>query len=95
MTLCYTGTEDQIIIAINQINTNCGLPFRGTQTWDIPKKAYSYDFWFIYMPPTGGWIREDGTYFTQQQMIDGVVNVSIQESQPDWWPPPPSHSGGN
>lgn len=84
--LAFTGTEEQIIAAAARIDSNCGLPFRNTNTWDVPKKAYSYDFWFIWMPEEEGYTREDGTYFSQAEMIDGVVNVEIQDSQPDWFP---------
>jgi hypothetical protein len=83
----FTGTEVNIIIANLQIDQNAGLPFGGTETWSIPQQAYLQDFWFIPMPTPEGWRREDGTYFTQEQMIDGVVNVNIQESQPNWFPP--------
>ncbi len=89
MTLYFTGTEENIINANQKISQNLGLPFRGTTTWADPQKAYQQDFWFILMPPEDGWTREDGTHFTQEQMIDGVVNVNIEESQPDWWPPFP------
>jgi len=85
----FTGTEENINLANQQIDNNLGLPFGGTNTWSIPRQAYLQDFWFIPMPPPEGWKREDGTYFSQQQMIDNVSNVDIQESSPDWWPPAP------
>jgi hypothetical protein len=90
MTLYFTGTEENIIIANNQIGQNLGLPFRGTLRWADPLKAYQQDFWFILMPDSDGWTREDGTHFTQEQMIDGVTNVNIEESDPNWFPPPPT-----
>lgn len=85
----FTGTQDNILIANQQINQNAGLPFRETLTWAIPQQAYLQDFWFIIMPPPEGWRREDGTYFTQQEMISNVINVNIEESNPSWWPPFP------
>lgn len=86
-TTYFTGTEVNINTAVAQIDTNCGLPFEGTNTWDIPKRAYQKNFWFILMPPPDGWRREDGTYFTQEQMINNVSNVNIEESDSSWFPP--------
>lgn len=85
MTLSYVGTQENITITLDQINQNLNLPFGNTISWDIPKKAYQQDFWFIFSPPQEGWTREDGTHFMQEQMISGVINVEIQESQPDWF----------
>ncbi len=93
MTLYFTGTEENIINANQKISQNLGLPFRGTTTWADPQESYNQTFWFILMPPVEGWTREDGTHFSQEQMSDGVENVNIEESQPDWWPPFPP--GGN
>lgn len=87
MSFAYTGTEENVTAAVNQININCGLPFGSTQTWDEPKQAYLQSFWFIWMPNVDGWIREDGTHFTQDQMIENVINVNIEDSQSDWFPP--------
>jgi len=89
----YTGTENDITIANSQINSNCGLPFGGTSTWAISQQAYLQNFWFIPMPNPNGWTREDGTYFTQDQMISNVINVTEQESQSNWWPPSPFPPG--
>lgn len=86
-TLYFVGTEENIIIANAQINNNCGLPFRNTERWAEPTQAYEQNFWFIPMPPAQGWTREDGTYFSQEEMILNVVNVTIEESNPSWWPP--------
>jgi hypothetical protein len=87
MTLYFTGTEENIALANYQIGQNLGLPFRGTMRWADPLQAYQQNFWFILMPPAEGWTREDGTYFTQQQMIENVQNVSIEEGQSSWFPP--------
>jgi hypothetical protein len=83
----FTGTEENIAVANNQIGQNLGLPFMGTERWADPQQAYQQDFWFILMPPPQGWTREDGTHFTQEQMIENVSNVDMKESSPDWWPP--------
>ena len=84
--MCYTGTEEQVSVAVEQINSNCGFPDGYTETWDTPRQAYEQDFWFIIMPPAEGY-KEPTRSFTQEQMIAGVTNVQEQESQPDWWPP--------
>jgi hypothetical protein len=85
-----TGTELNVIAANAQISINLGLPFGGTQIWAQPQASYSNsNFYFIPMPSENGWTREDGVYFNQEQMIAGVVNVEIQESQPNWFPPSP------
>jgi len=90
MTLFFTGIEVDIIAANAQISSNAGLPYEHTEEWAVPKASYSDpNLFFIIMPNEDGWTREDGTYFTQAQMIDGVVNVEIQESQSNWFPPPP------
>lgn len=88
--LYYTGTQNNIDIANAQISSNLGLPFRGTQIWAILQSSYSNaDLWFFLMPLENGWTREDGTHFSQSEMVQGVVNVTIQESQSNWWPPYP------
>lgn len=90
MTLYYTGTQGNIDIANAQISDNLGLPFRNTETWAFPRSSYSDPtFYFFIMPDATGWTREDGTYFTQEQMINGVVNVTPEEPNPNWWPPFP------
>ena len=85
----YTGTLEEVSIANSQISTNCGLPFGETTTWAIPVQAYEQDFWFIPMPSPTGWTREDGTHFTQSEMIIGVISVEEEEGQSNWWPPSP------
>jgi len=85
----YTGIQEDVEIANNQIGSNCGLPFGGTNAWAVPTLAYEQDFWFIPMPSPSGWTREDGTHFTQSEMINGVTNVEEEEGQPNWWPPGP------
>ncbi len=88
MTLYFTGTEENIIAANAQISSNLDLPFRGTIKWAQPQSSYSDpNFWFIEMPSEAGWTREDGTHFTQEQMIANVIDVEIQEENPNWWPP--------
>lgn len=88
MTLYFTGTEKEIIEAAAKINGNCGLPFGSTIDWSTPTASYSDpNFWFILMPWKDGWTREDGTYFTQEKMIEGVMNIAIEERQNAWFPP--------
>lgn len=82
----YTGSEEEIQVANAQIDSNCGFPDGVTQTWAVSQKAYEQDFWFILMPPPGGYMNAVGAW-SQAQMIDGVTDVAEQESQPDWWPP--------
>lgn len=83
--LFLTGTENQIIEANAQINQNCGLPNnKGTNTWGEPTKMYLVDLWYIPAPPENGWNE-----FSYEEMMYGVVDVSIQESQPSWFPPAP------
>lgn len=85
----FTGTQENIEIANNQISENAGLPFGGTDHWaDLEQNYSDPTTYFIKMPEPDGWIREDGMHFTQEQMINGVENVTIEESQPDWFPPP-------
>ena len=84
----FTGSQENIIAANHQIDLNCGFPDPQTQTWAVPEQAYEQDFWFILMPPPTGYTNNYGTW-TQEQMIDGVQNVSIEESQSNWWPPIP------
>lgn len=85
--LYLTGTESNVTLAEAQVSENLGLPFSGTMRWAIPMQAYQQDFWFISMPPYEGWYREDGTYFSYQQMMNAVTNVEIETSQPNWFPP--------
>lgn len=83
MTLFLVSTNEQDVInANNQIGSNCGLPTQYTSQWDRVLKAYDQDFWFIIKPPVQGWNE-----FSQAQMMQGVTNVTEEESQPDWWPP--------
>jgi hypothetical protein len=84
--LFFTGSEGAIIAANDQINTNCGFPDGVTSTWAIPMQAWEQDFWFIQMPPASGYNNGINSW-TQAQMIDGIEDVNIEESQPNWWPP--------
>jgi hypothetical protein len=89
----YTGTLDNINAAIAQINSNCGFPDGYTETWATPKQNYTTpSVYFFIMPPPEGYMTPMGSW-TQAQMIAGVVNVTEEQSQPDWWPPFPT--GGN
>lgn len=88
----FTGAEADVVAANDQINANCGFPDEYTETWAVPTQAYQSTFWFIIMPPPQGYMNPRAS-FTQQQMIDNVQNVSIEQSQPDWWPPAPTEKG--
>ncbi len=85
--LCYKGTHENVIAANAQIDANCGFPDAYTQTWGSIKKAYQQEFWFFAMPTPAGYKNRSGDW-TQEQMIDSVVNVEIEESQPSWFVPP-------
>lgn len=88
--LCLIGSQAEIVSANTQISSNLGLPFRETTAWAVPENNYTDNTqWFFMMPPAEGWTREDGTFFTQDQMMNGVVNVTQAESQPNWFPPNP------
>jgi len=85
----YTGSQSDVIVANTQINTNCGFPRNGTTTWDTPVAAFQPNsFWYILMPPPSGYIFPDGTTIPQSTMINGVVNVTQQQSNSSWFPPP-------
>lgn len=86
--LCLTGLQTDIVNANTQISSNLGLPFRDTTTWANPANNYTDNTqWFFMMPPTAGWTREDGTFYTQDQMMNNVVNVTQAESESDWYTP--------
>lgn len=85
----YTGTQADVVAANAQINSNCGFPNSYTQTWAIPQQAYQQAFWFIMMPPPEGYTQPNGVTITQAEMIAGVINVTQQQSQSNWWPPLP------
>lgn len=86
----YIGTQADVVAANAQINSNCGFPNSYAQTWAFPQQAYQQSFWFIMMPPPEGYTEPNGNIITQAQMVAGVVNVTEQQSQSNWWPPLPS-----
>lgn len=88
MNLYYTGTQENVQKALNQINKNCNFPTAGVKTWDTPMEAYQQNFWFIKMPPPQGYKNEIVSY-TQEQMILGVVEVTEHEFSKSWLPPTP------
>jgi hypothetical protein len=83
----YTGSLEDVTAANSQIDDNCGFPNGDTQTWSVPQQAYEQDFWFILQPPPEGYKDKIG-YWTQEQMISGVENVELQQSNSSWWPNP-------
>lgn len=85
--LCYVGDELSILNAIETINKNCGFPNdEGTDTWGVPIKAHEQDFWFVLKPPAQGY-RTRNHYFSQNEMIDGIVNLNTEEWQRSWISP--------
>lgn len=84
----YIGSEIDIILALEQINSNCGFPDAFSQTWAEIEKAWEQDFWFFQVPPPWGYteVGAGGRSFTQEEMIFGVINVAMEPSQPNWWP---------
>lgn len=79
--------ESDVVAANHQIEVNSGIPTPDGKTlrWDIPRKPITGDnFWFIAMPPPKGWNQ-----YTQEQMMNGVVNVTQQQYNPSWDPSPP------
>lgn len=81
----YTGSEEDVSAAVEQINSNCGFPDGYCETWGNPRQAYQQDFWFVLMPPPEGYV-EPSRSFSQEEMIENVVNVDQEQSSPDWWP---------
>jgi hypothetical protein len=84
-----TSVNQADVVAANaQIQSNSGIPTPDGKTvrWDIPRKPLTGDnFWFIAMPPAKGWNQ-----YTQEQMMQGVVNVTQTPYQPSWDPQPPA-----
>lgn len=85
-TYYYVGTESDIALALNQINSNCGFPSPSAATWAVPQKAYQAEFWFIRMPPEIGY-KNKYIDLTQAEMIAGVKNVTAELSDPSWFEP--------
>lgn len=84
----YTGTLDEVTAANAQINSNCSFPNGSTETWAIPTESYDQTFWFFLQPPPEGYQDDVGSW-TQAEMINGVENVQLQQSNSSWWPPFP------
>lgn len=85
----YTGDQKSIQAALDQVNTNCTFPNSQAQTWSDITQSYDQTFWFFIMPPPTGMIFQNGTVLTQAQMILNVTGVTQEQSQSNWWPPPP------
>ena len=84
----YTSATLAVITtALNQINSNCGWPNAQCQTWTTITQSYNETFYFILMPPPGGYVYPNGDVITQATMIANVVGVTQQQSDPSWWPP--------
>lgn len=84
----FTGTEEAVVTANAQINSNCGFPDSCTEGWATPQQAYEQDFWFILMPPPDGYTTKCGSW-TQEEMISDVTGVEEQQAESNWWPPNP------
>ena len=92
----YVGAQTAVVVALGVINNNCGFPKGGTDTWGNAVAAYPpNDFWYILMPPPGGYTFPDGTNIPQNVMISGVSGVSQAQSNSSWWPPPNPPSGSS
>lgn len=78
------GTQEQVTLANSQIGTNCGFPNgHGTDMWDQPEAANGQTFYFIMAPDPSGW--SDGVQsFTYDQMMNNVVNVTLQDYDQSW-----------
>ena len=78
--------QADVIEADLQIQQNAGIPTPDGKTtnWDIPKKAFNHNFWFIVMPPENGW-----NGISQEQMMQNVVNVTQEMCDASWFPPSP------
>lgn len=73
--------------AVDQINSNCGFPNAcGTYQWDTVHQAYQQDLWFIGNPSENGYSQPCGS-FTYGQMMAGVENYTLANSDPSWWAP--------
>ena len=85
--LTFTSEEDAQT-ALDQINTNCGFPNTcGTDYWDIVRQAYQQELWFIANPSENGYPQPPCGSFTYEQMMAGVVNYTLANSNSSWWPP--------
>lgn len=79
--------ESDVVTANSQIQTNVGIPTVDGKTvrWDTPRKPVTGDnFWFIAMPSPEGWNQ-----YTQEQMMQNVVNVTQEVYNSSWDPSPP------
>lgn len=84
MTLCYVGTLAEVTLINSQIDANCGFPNSKVNTWSVPQQLFGQSLWFIPVPL--GMKLEDGTSFTTQQMISGVVEITKLTSDISWFP---------
>lgn len=86
----YTSPSLALLtVALNQINSNCGFPNAQAQTWAEITQSYNQLFYFFIQPPPWGMRFQNGTTYTQAVMINGVTQVDVRQSSPDWWPSPP------
>lgn len=78
-----SGSESAIVSAESKISENLGLPKNGTERWSEVKKENGAELWYIPKPPIGGRL-DHGEFFTQEQMLDGVIMDGIlTEPLPD------------
>lgn len=77
--------ESDVIDANARIEQNAGIPTPDGRTphWCDIRKALGHDFYFIYKPKADGWNGH-----TQEEMMQGVVNVDTQVFDPSWIRPP-------
>lgn len=86
MQLTFT-TEAAAITALQQINSNCGFPPNGADTWDVIQKAYNQELWFFTKPKPDG-CKNGFVNLTYEQMMVGVVdysesNIFLMTTDPD------------
>ncbi len=88
-----TGTYVQVAQALQQINANCELPNWGTTSWSYFYSTSVPDLAFIICPPEDGWNPQGSPGFSYEQMMEGVVDVAIQDFDDSWQPVSPPFSG--
>lgn len=91
MSTLLSGTYAQVAIALEQINTNCGLPNYGTTSWSYMYITAIPNLAFLLSPPADGWNPQGSPGFTYDQMMTGVTGVTGAEFDDSWSPTSPSY----
>lgn len=66
MTKYFVGTQPEILIALNAIDSNCGFPNASAITWDTARPTANEGEYYCEAPVNG----YNG--FTGEQMMQGV-----------------------